>query len=77
MRRGPLRWLRPDRVGDWLNAWAAADPTTIGCPLRHAWPGQLREIPVDNPGERAHSITGYLAHPDVAQAVHSGITATA
>ncbi|WP_030519095.1 trypsin-like serine peptidase [Nocardia rhamnosiphila] len=71
--RGPHR---PDRVGDWLNAWAAVDPITIGCPLRHAWTGQLREIPVDNPRERAHSITEYLSHPAVAQAVHSGIAAT-
>ncbi|MET8796497.1 serine protease [Nocardia sp. NPDC004568] len=71
--RGPHR---PEQVGDWLNAWAAVDPITIGCPLRHAWKGQLREIPVDNPRERAHSIAEYLAHPAVAQAVHSGIAAT-
>lgn len=70
--RGPNR---PERVGDWLNAWAAVDPITIGCPLRHTWKGQLREVPVDNPGERAHSIAEYLAHPPVAQAVHSGTTA--
>lgn len=71
--RGPHR---PERVGDWLNAWSAVDPITIGCPLRPAWKGRLREIPVDNPKERAHSIAEYLAHPAVAQAIHSGIAAT-
>ncbi|MBF6300042.1 trypsin-like peptidase domain-containing protein [Nocardia amamiensis] len=68
--RGPHR---PARVGDWLNAWSAVDPITIGCPLRHIWKGQLREIPVDNPKERAHSIAEYLAHPAVAQAIHNGV----
>ncbi|WP_040778263.1 S1 family peptidase [Nocardia pneumoniae] len=67
---------RPERVGDWLNAWSAVDPITIGCPLRHIWKGQLREIPVDNPKERAHSIAEYLAHPAVAQAIHSGVAST-
>ncbi|WP_067464370.1 S1 family peptidase [Nocardia amamiensis] len=71
--RGPHR---PARVGDWLNAWSAVDPITIGCPLRHIWKGQLREIPVDNPKERAHSIAEYLAHPAVAQAIHSGVVST-
>ncbi|WP_454198721.1 trypsin-like peptidase domain-containing protein [Nocardia sp. Marseille-Q1738] len=68
--RGPHR---PERVGDWLNAWSAVDPITIGSPLRHIWKGQLREIPVDNPKERAHSIAEYLAHPAVAQAIHTGV----
>ncbi|MEU1998131.1 serine protease [Nocardia gamkensis] len=71
--RGPHR---PERVGDWLNAWSAVDPITIGCPLRHIWKGQLREIPVDNPKERAHSIAEYLAHPAVAQAIHNGVAPT-
>ncbi|MGW5377155.1 trypsin-like peptidase domain-containing protein [Nocardia sp. NPDC003999] len=67
---------RPERVGDWLNAWSVVDPITIGCPLRHIWKGQLREIPVDNPKERAHSIAEYLAHPAVAQAIHNGVAPT-
>ncbi|WP_040871682.1 hypothetical protein [Nocardia exalbida] len=71
--RGPHR---PERVGDWLSAWSAVDPITIGCPLRHIWKGQLREIPVDNPKERAHSIAEYLAHPAVAQAIHNGVAPT-
>ncbi|MGV9539836.1 trypsin-like peptidase domain-containing protein [Nocardia beijingensis] len=68
---------RPERVGDWLNAWSAVDPITIGCPLRHLWKGQLREIPVDNPKERAHSIAEYLSHPAVAQAIHNGVAPAA
>lgn len=66
---------RPERVGHWLNAWAAADPVAIGCPLRKVWRGQLQEVPVDNPLERVHSISEYLSHPAVATAVHSGLTA--
>ncbi|MGY1960781.1 trypsin-like serine peptidase [Nocardia gipuzkoensis] len=68
--RGPHR---PESVGDWLNAWSAVDPITIGCPLSQVWDGQLREIPVDNPSEEAHSIAEYLAHPAVAQAIHNGV----
>lgn len=59
--RGPNR---PERIGRWLNSWCAADGVAIGCPLRDDWHGQLDEIAVDNPKERAHSITEYLAdHP--------------
>lgn len=57
---------RPDRIRHWLNTWYAGDPVAIGCPLRGAWTGQLHEIAVDNPKERAHDIAEYLAHAAVA-----------
>ena len=60
---------RPDRIGHWLNTWYAGDPIAIGCPLRSAWTGQLQEIPVDNPKERAHDIAEYLAHAAVAGSI--------
>jgi len=68
--RGPNR---PERIRRWLNAWCAADAVAIGCPLRDDWRGQLDEIAVDNPKERAHSITDYLAHHPVAHAVAEGL----
>ncbi|MGW5385341.1 trypsin-like serine peptidase [Nocardia sp. NPDC003963] len=60
---------RPERVGAWLNTWYAGDPIAIGCPLRRAWGPDLRELPVENPGERAHDIAEYLAHAAVAAAI--------
>jgi endonuclease G len=60
---------RPDRIGHWLNTWYAGDPIAIGCPLRTAWTGQLQEIAVDNPKERAHDIAEYLAHAPVASSI--------
>ncbi|GAD82405.1 trypsin-like peptidase domain-containing protein [Nocardia asteroides NBRC 15531] len=60
---------RPDRVGDWLNTWYAGDPIAIGCPLRPTWGPDLRELPVDNPKERAHDIPEYLAHAAVAATI--------
>ncbi|MFD5179912.1 trypsin-like serine peptidase [Nocardia sp. NPDC058379] len=60
---------RPDRVGDWLNTWYAGDPIAIGCPLRQAWGPRLRDLPVENPKERAHDIAEYLAHPAVAATI--------
>jgi endonuclease G, mitochondrial len=64
--RGPNR---PQRIGHWLNAWCPADAVAIGCPLHDDWRGQLDEIAVDNPKERAHSITDYLSHHPVARGV--------
>lgn len=60
---------RPERVGEWLNTWYAGDPIAIGCPLRRAWGPDLRDLPVENPKERAHDITEYLAHAAVAATI--------
>jgi endonuclease G, mitochondrial len=60
---------RPDRIEHWLNTWYAGDPIAIGCPLRRTWTGQLQEIAVDNPKERAHDIAEYLAHGPVAGSI--------
>jgi endonuclease G, mitochondrial len=63
---------RPDRVGDWLNAWCPADAVAIGCPLRDDWGDRLTEVITNNPKDRAHSIEEYLADRRVADAI--GIT---
>ena len=63
---------RPN-VGRWLNTWAAADAVAIGCPLGDDWPGELDEVLVDNPKERAHSIEEYLSHPAVARPIREGL----
>ncbi|RZU74982.1 trypsin-like peptidase [Micromonospora kangleipakensis] len=60
---------RPERIARWLNTWCPADAVAIGCPLHDDWRGQLDEIAVDNPKERAHNITDYLTHHPVARAV--------
>jgi len=62
LNRGPVR---PTRVGDWVNAWAAADAVAIGCPLGDTWDG-VRDVRTPNPKDRAHDITEYLAAPEVA-----------
>ena len=60
---------RPDRVGDWLNAWCPADAVAIGCPLRDDWGDRLTEVVTNNPKDRAHSIEEYLADRRVADAI--------
>jgi endonuclease G, mitochondrial len=60
---------RPDRVGDWLNAWCPADAVAIGCPLRDDWGDRLTEVITNNPKDRAHSIEEYLADRRVANAI--------
>ena len=57
--------VRPARVGDWVNAWAAPDAVAIGCPLGDTWEG-VRDVRTPNPKDRAHDITEYLAAPEVA-----------
>ncbi|MFE1591353.1 trypsin-like serine peptidase [Nocardia sp. NPDC058705] len=66
---------RPERVGEWLNTWYAGDPIAIGCPLRQAWGPDLRELPVENPKERAHDIAEYLAHAAVAATIGHTLSA--
>jgi V8-like Glu-specific endopeptidase len=68
--RGPNR---PERIGHWLNSWCPADGVAIGCPLRDDWRGQLDEIAVDNPKERAHSITEYLTDHTTARTIADGL----
>jgi endonuclease G len=60
---------RPDRVGDWLNAWSPADAVAIGCPLHDDWGDRLTEVITNNPKDRAHSIEEYLADRRVADAI--------
>ena len=67
---------RPDRVGDWLNAWCPADAVAIGCPLRDDWGDRLSEVITSNPKDRAHSIEEYLADGRVAAAVGAALGAT-
>lgn len=66
---------RPERVGEWLNTWYAGDPVAIGCPLRPTWGPGLRDLPVENPEERAHDIDEYLAHPEVAAVIGRKLSA--
>lgn len=66
---------RPERVGEWFNTWYAGDPIAIGCPLRRAWGPEIRELPVENPGERAHHIDEYLAHAAVAATIGQKLSA--
>jgi V8-like Glu-specific endopeptidase len=63
---------RPD-VDRWTNVWSAADAVAIGCPLARTWAGQLEELLVDNPKDRAHSIEEYLGHAPVAAAISDGL----
>jgi len=60
--------VRPTRVDDWVNAWAAADAVAIGCPLRDTWDG-VRDVLTPNAKDRAHDMTEYLAAPTVASAI--------
>ncbi|MEV0354937.1 serine protease [Nocardia sp. NPDC050697] len=60
---------RPERVGEWINTFYGGDPIAIGCPLQRAWGSDLRDLPVENPRDRAHDIAEYLAHPAVAAAI--------
>ena len=64
---------RPDRVGDWLNAWCPADAVAIGCPLRDDWGDRLTEVITNNPKDRAHSVEEYLADRRVADAIGAGL----
>ncbi|AGL20470.1 serine protease [Actinoplanes sp. N902-109] len=64
---------RPARIGHWLNTWCPADAVAIGCPLRDDWGDQIEEIVADNPKDRAHSITEYLADPAVARTVAAAL----
>jgi endonuclease G len=67
---------RPDRVGEWLNAWCPADAVAIGCPLRDNWGNRLTELITNNPKDRAHSIEEYLADGRVAEGIGTALGAT-
>ncbi|MEU9736911.1 serine protease [Streptomyces sp. NPDC048002] len=60
---------RPGNVRGWLNAWSAADPVAIGCPLRERGWGEVEQRIVVNGTDRAHDITEYLSHTEVARAI--------
>ncbi|MFF0753052.1 trypsin-like serine peptidase [Streptomyces sp. NPDC004267] len=60
---------RPDRVAHWVNAWCPTDTVAVGCPLRNTWKGELTDLAVANPRDRAHAIDEYLGHPEVAAAI--------
>lgn len=66
---------RPERVGAWLNTWYAGDPIAIGCPLSQDWGSDLRDLPVENPKERAHDIAEYLAHAAIAATIGHTLSA--
>ncbi|MEU6525876.1 trypsin-like peptidase domain-containing protein [Streptomyces sp. NPDC046924] len=59
----------PEKVADWLNAWCPTDAVAIGCPLADDWADGLTDLAVVNARDRAHSITEYLAHADVARSI--------
>jgi V8-like Glu-specific endopeptidase len=61
---GNLR--RPARVRRWVNAWCAADPVAIGCPLRPVWGDGVTDLVTDNAKARAHDIAEYLGDGRVA-----------
>ncbi|MEV0693117.1 trypsin-like peptidase domain-containing protein [Streptomyces sp. NPDC050388] len=61
----------PEKVADWLNAWCPTDAVAIGCPLADDWADGLTDLAVVNARDRAHSITEYLAHADVARSIGS------
>ncbi|MFE0677181.1 hypothetical protein [Streptomyces sp. NPDC058867] len=60
---------RPGNVRGWLNAWSAADPIAIGCPLRERGWGEVEQRIVVNGTDRAHDLTEYLSHTEVARAI--------
>lgn len=60
--------VRPQRVGTWVNAWAAADAVAIGCPLNDTWPA-VQDVRTSNPKDRAHDIAEYLADRAVAEMI--------
>jgi len=64
---GNLR--RPARVRRWVNAWCAADPVAIGCPLRPVWGDGVTDQVTDNAKARAHDIGEYLGDGRVAAQV--------
>ncbi|GGV73657.1 hypothetical protein GCM10010294_36090 [Streptomyces griseoloalbus] len=61
----------PERVADWLNAWCPTDAVAIGCPLADDWADGPTDLAVVNARDRAHSITEYLAHDEVARSIGS------
>jgi hypothetical protein len=60
---------RPDRVGEWVNAWCPADAVAVGCPLTDDWGDGVTELVTGNPPDRAHDIAEYLADPRLAASI--------
>jgi pimeloyl-ACP methyl ester carboxylesterase len=60
----------PRPVPTWLDVWSAADPLSVGAPLRRAWLGQVtgtRELPA-GPGGTPDALA-YLGDPVVSDTV--------
>ena len=49
----------------WLSAFDINDVVALGNPLRQSWGDPLTDVEVEN-GADSHSISRYLAHPEVA-----------
>ncbi|WLW56892.1 trypsin-like serine peptidase [Streptomyces sp. YU58] len=60
-------------AGGWTNVWCPTDAVAIGCPLKNPGWGQLTQLAVANGIGRAHSITEYLAHAGVANAIDEAL----
>jgi hypothetical protein len=59
----------------WLSAFDTNDVVALGSPLRGSWGDPLTDIEVEN-GNDPHSISQYLAHPEVAGPVGHALTGT-
>ncbi|MGX1911493.1 trypsin-like serine peptidase [Streptomyces phaeochromogenes] len=66
--------VRPPQLGTWINAWAAGDAVSIGCPLGDTW-SRVRDVLCVNRKDRAHDITQYLSHARVAAEISHGARA--
>jgi hypothetical protein len=53
-------------VPDWLTVYDTDDFVALGHPLRGLYGTPLQDLRVDNPSGKAHSITHYLGHKEVA-----------
>ncbi|WP_327691062.1 MULTISPECIES: serine protease [unclassified Streptomyces] len=56
----------PPGVHQWVNAWCPTDAVAIGCPLKDPRWGGPTQPGVTNAQGKAHNITEYLAHANVA-----------
>ena len=52
----------------WINVYDDRDIVALGHPFRPLWGAPLHDLEVQN-GAEPHSITKYLAHPEVAQTI--------
>jgi hypothetical protein len=57
----------------WVSAYDVNDIVALGHPLEPSWHQPLTDVEVEN-GEEPHSITQYLAHPEVARTIGEALT---